>query len=251
MHVSVPVPCGKGPSASSQCELGSSMWWIYVVDRVDRPAPAAAARLEAVVGQPAAPADVREDDILRRSTLAVDGRRLRRLERRAQVAVVDERVVVRLAEEARRRALRRGAPPRRRLLRRLPHVRQPLAAADEDDVALAPRFFRHARLRRRRWRAPKVRVAEDEFGAHARVAHAAPPRKLAEQRAPRRVRRTRNRSDENDRAVRSRRRCRRQQRARAEQPLSRCLLSRQLRLARRNLQDVSLQRRKNFALARR
>ena len=28
MHVSVPVPCGKGPSASSHCELGSSMWWI-------------------------------------------------------------------------------------------------------------------------------------------------------------------------------------------------------------------------------
>ena len=28
MHVSVPVPCGNGPSASPQWVDGSSMWWI-------------------------------------------------------------------------------------------------------------------------------------------------------------------------------------------------------------------------------
>ena len=28
MQVSVPVPCGKGPSASAQPAVGSSIWWI-------------------------------------------------------------------------------------------------------------------------------------------------------------------------------------------------------------------------------
>ncbi len=131
-----------------------------VVGGLLRVAPAAAARLEAVVRLPAAPLHVAEVDGGAVAELVAqlgDGRR--------EVAQMDERVVVRLAV-VRVLGVGRGdrAPPRRRLLGGDADVGQVLAAVDDEEVGRrqARRLQQRVAQRRAVARAVVVRAADHE-----------------------------------------------------------------------------------------
>ena len=180
-----------------------------VVGGLLRVAPAAAARLEAVVRLPAAPLHVAEVDGATRHLA------LELAQHHLEAVVVDERVVVGLAVVGvPRLARRRGEPPLRRLLGDDADVRQPLARRLEHEDVLVVRALVRQPLGRRAvqalWPTCTVSAAKIAAADHERL-----PRRAVEVRrpqpqvcAPRRVVRVRHDAEEDERVARSsRHRC--------------------------------------------
>ena len=175
-----------------------------VVGGLLRVAPAAAARLEAVVRLPAAPLHVAEIDGATRHLA------LELAQHHLEAVVVDERVVVGLAVVCvPRLARRRGEPPLRRLLGDDADVRQPLARRlEHEEVVLVLRALVRQPLGRRAVQvATKIAAADHERLPRRAVEVRRPQPQV---RAPRRVVRVRHDAEEDERVARSsRHRCQR------------------------------------------
>ena len=173
-----------------------------VVGGLLRVAPAAAARLEAVVRLPAAPLHVAEVDGATRHLA------LELAQHHLEAVVVDERVVVGLAVVCvPRLARRRGEPPLRRLLGDDADVRQPLARRlEHEEVVLVLRALVRQPLGRRAVQvATKIAAADHERLPRRAVEVRRPQPQV---RAPRRVVRVRHDAEEDERVARSsRHRC--------------------------------------------
>ena len=168
-----------------------------VVGGLLRVAPAAAARLEAVVRLPAAPLHVAEVDGATRHLA------LELAQHHLEAVVVDERVVVGLAVVCvPRLARRRGEPPLRRLLGDDADVRQPLARRlEHEEVVLVLRALVRQPLGRRAVQvATKIAAADHERLPRRAVEVRRPQPQV---RAPRRVVRVRHDAEEDERVARS------------------------------------------------
>ena len=167
-----------------------------VVGGLLRVAPAAAARLEAVVRLPAAPLHVAEVDGATRHLA------LELAQHHLEAVVVDERVVVGLAVvRVPRLARRRGEPPLRRLLGDDADVRQPLARRlEHEDVLVVRALVRQPLGRRAVQVATKIAAADHERLPRRAVEVRRPQPQV---RAPRRVVRVRHDAEEDERVARS------------------------------------------------